>query len=341
MKYLENWYLTQTTQKQLIFDELQLNIIQHLDRFITDFNRKCILTSYLVAPNYLGVYIYGGVGSGKTMLMNQVFNYITNPKKCRMHFHMFMQRVHRDLAKYNQQSNPMQMIAKNLAKNYKIIFLDEMQISDIATAMIMQNLLTELFKYKIYLITSSNFKADDLYKGELMAERFLPAIKLLKTKLLNLPLTTSDYRLTNYLTNLSQTSENGQSMPNLGQSGDLYILGRKINYLAKNSTSISFEFNIICGNGRSQLDYIELIKFYHSFNLINVPKTIDDKELRTRFMWLIDVLYDNGCLLNIYPIIKLEKLYNNESGSFNEFSRTISRLYEMQTIQYKQKGTKS
>lgn len=335
MKPLETWYLSQTTQQQLIFDKLQFYIIQQLDAFITSFNqRKCL--NYFKRPKLLGIYLYGGVGSGKTMLIDQLFKYTHSPKKHRLHFHIFMQQIHMSLSEYKHTANPMALVAKNLAKKYTVIFLDEMYIVDIATAMIMQNLLKELFKNRIAIITSSNFKPDDLYKNELMWERFTPAIELLNQYLLVLNLTTNDYRLQD-ASDLTLDSSKLLEIDYELNNNYLNILGRKIKYIKQLDKHIWFDFSSLCGDGRSQLDYIELVKYYNNFTLLNIPQELSDISQRTRFIWLVDILYDSNMQLNISQTIDIKKLYNNDSNGFNQFSRTQSRLYEMQTNKYKQR----
>lgn len=211
LMHLQKWYKIQINDNKLLLDNKQLNVIKKLDLFITIFNklhtpRKSTLSKILkfikniilkckysiifdkknpqIKNKYnntsqQGYYIYGSFGGGKTMIMNQLYNSIATHKKLRLHFHKFMDNIQKQLTNLTK-NNPstIEYIAKNFAKNYKIIFLDEMHVNDITNAMILNNLLSNLLKKGIYLIISSNYLPDNLYKDGLMRERFVQQLTL-------------------------------------------------------------------------------------------------------------------------------------------------------------------
>lgn len=347
MKPLENWYLEQTRQKHLIFDNAQLAILQQLDVFIDKFSNQSFFKKLFSKPTKLGYYIYGSVGRGKSMIMNELYLKIPESKKTRLHFHEFMYHIHQKLDKLKNHDEPLKLIAKELQEKYKIIFLDEMMVNDIATAMILKNLLDSLFNEGIYIITSSNDKPDTLYHDGLMRDRFLPAIELLNNKLniisLNSP---NDYRTINSsinelfiikdhdFHNKLEIIFNSISEKKKTSIEDVNILNRKINVVKRADKIIWFNFTVICGDKRSQLDYLELIKIYDWFIIENIYHITDnDKDIARRFTWLIDILYDNKKKLAISSVCELNEIYTQGELSF-EFRRTLSRLTEMQTKEY-------
>lgn len=354
MKLLENWYVDQTKNNNLVFDTAQLAILQQFDQFITNFNQSGFLLKWFSRPTCLGFYVHGSVGSGKSMIINAFYEQFPVEAKVRLHFHEFMQDIHQQLAELKNHDNPLQVIAANLKTQYKIIFLDEMHVSDIATAMILKNLFSALFAEEIYIVTSSNYAPDELYPDGLMRERFLPAIDLIKQKLTIIPLSSSsDYRLLHnsfnqlFFTNETNASDYQQGLVKIFNSinqnngyeeyGQIIIQSRAIDFVRKSNCIIWFEFKLICGDQRSQLDYLELIKKFRWFIIDKVyALESQDKDVARRFTWLIDILYDNQCKLALASSTTLEQIYSH--GDFaNEFTRTVSRLQEMQTKEYLEK----
>ncbi len=348
METLTSWYFNQTNDKKLVFDNSQLVILQQLDEFINTFHQENKWYNFWHKPKYLGYYIYGDVGRGKSMIMDALFLHINISEKLRIHFHQFMQMIQTQMNELNSDENRLNKICSDLAKKYKIIFLDEMHVSDIANAMILQKLFEGLFKLKVYIITSSNYKPDDLYIDGLQRDRFIPAIQLLNAKLNVLSLNTNtDYRLINAHINQLFFINDGKSEDNLRQifykfsdshfiskNKNIEINSRHIQYIMRSDKVIWFDFNVICGDRRSQIDYIELIKQFNWIILSGIEKlTAENRNIARRFTWLIDVIYDNNTKLALSSNCDLREIYVD--GDFaNEFNRTLSRLSEMQTIEY-------
>ncbi|MCC2644772.1 MAG: cell division protein ZapE [Burkholderiales bacterium] len=346
MKLLQNWYLAQTKSNILIYDERQNAILQQLDVFIANFSNRGVFCRLWSRPSTLGIYLYGNVGCGKSMVLNELFRQIPEQQKVRLHFHQFMSDIHQELATLKDSEAPLNIIAKKLRQKYRIIFLDEMHVSDIATAMILKNLLLGLFKYEVYLVTSSNFAPEQLYPDGLMRERFIGAIDLLQQKLKIMKLdSVKDYRLEHNTDNMLFIINNDKSHDKLSylfnqfaagnqimNNNTIIIQGRPIDYIKKSSGIIWFKFDIICGENRSHLDYLELS---NKFNYIIVEdiKPIELKDIARRLTWLVDILYDNRKKIILSASCDIEKIYLDNEFAL-EFRRTVSRLIEMQTLEY-------
>lgn len=349
---LKRWYLEQVEQHQLIFDEMQQKIIITLDQFIANFNqREDALISWFY-PFEPGIYIYGSIGSGKSMLMNQMVNATQTSKKLRLHFHEFMQTINSLLNHYKNKSNPLDLIGKKLKQDYQIIFLDEMDVTDIATAMLLKQLFISLTDNQIALILTSNFKPNDLYFDGLMRERFMPAIELIKNKftILNLNAYT-DYRQIHSSFNSLFLIDDLNAHLHLGKIFDkiatyrskhydsnVTIMGRQIAVNAYSDNIVWFKFATICGDNRSQIDYLELVKQYKWWIIEDID-LINTSDVIRRFTWLIDILYDNHCNLALSSKLALTQLYVG-SDFAKEFARALSRLDEMRTINYLNKPIK-
>lgn len=348
MKLLEKWYTQQTENKALEFDSAQLSILQQLDGFINNFNQQGFINRWFNKPKYLGYYIYGSVGRGKSMIMNQLYEQFPDPAKTRIHFHEFMYDIQQQLSKLKDQDDPLKVVAKKIRKQFKIIFLDEMLVNDIASAMILNNLFKSLFDENIYIITSSNTKPDDLYNDGLMRDRFLPAIELLNNKLEILCLDSpNDYRLLHSSINklfvinqqnpadyLNEIFINITQNKPIESNSTIIVHDRAIPFVKKSTNSIWFDFNIICGDKRSQLDYLDLVRQFDWFIIENLYTITDkNKGIARRFTWLIDILYDHQSKLALSSEVGLQMVYP-EGDLVSEFARTLSRLNEMQTKEY-------
>lgn len=297
-----------------------------------------------------GVYFWGGVGRGKTYLMDNFYESLPFPQKMRMHFHRFMRRVHAELKQLDGQKNPLQKVADIIAAETRVICFDEFFVSDITDAMILGTLMSELFARGVVLVATSNIVPDGLYKDGLQRARFLPAIALLKehTRVVNVD-GGIDYRLRaleqaelyhSPLDAQADASLHKSFCSLLASAGDekrnevLIVEGRKIKSRYSAEGVVWFDFVDICDGPRSQNDYIELSKEYHSVFISNVPGLgrANDDQAR-RFINLVDEFYDRHVKLVISAERPLAEIYSDGKLNF-EFQRTVSRLLEMQSHEY-------
>ena len=297
-----------------------------------------------------GLYFWGGVGRGKTYLMDNFFESLPFPEKMRTHFHRFMRRVHAELKLLDGQKNPLQKVAGIIAAEARVICFDEFFVSDITDAMILGTLMSELFAQGVVLVATSNIVPDGLYKDGLQRARFLPAIALLKshTEVVNVD-GGVDYRLRALeQAELYHTPLDAEADLSLQKSfrsllasvaeervGEvLMVEGRPIRSRYSGEGIVWFDFEAICDGPRSQNDYIELSKEYHSVFISNVPglgRTNDDQA--RRFVNLVDEFYDRHVKLVLSAERPLAQLYSEGKLNF-EFQRTLSRLLEMQSREY-------
>lgn len=297
-----------------------------------------------------GLYFWGGVGRGKTYLMDVFYDTLPFERKYRTHFHRFMQRVHKQLKVLSGEKNPLDIVADDLSKQYKVICFDEFFVSDIADAMILGGLFEKLFAKGVSLMATSNIVPDNLYKDGLQRARFLPAIATLKehTRVLNVD-GGIDYRLRAlqqaelFYTPLGANAEKALKLcfdrlaPEAGsvrEGINLKIEGRKIHALRCCDDVVWFDFKELCDGPRSQNDYIELAKLFHAVILSDVPQmgvAVDDQA--RRFINLVDEFYDRNVKLVISAQVGLTNLYSGGKLAF-EFERTQSRLLEMQSTEF-------
>ncbi len=297
-----------------------------------------------------GLYFWGGVGRGKTYLMDNFYESLPFSQKMRMHFHRFMRRVHAELTQLDGEKNPLQKVADIIAAETRVICFDEFFVSDITDAMILGTLMSELFARGVVLVATSNIVPDGLYKDGLQRARFLPAIALLKehTRVVNVD-GGVDYRLRALeqaelyhfpLDAQADASLHKSFCSLLASAGDekhdeiLIVEGRDIKSRYSAEGVVWFDFVDICDGPRSQNDYIELSKEYHSVFVSNVPGLgrANDDQAR-RFINLVDEFYDRHVKLVISAERPLAELYSEGKLNF-EFQRTISRLLEMQSHEY-------
>lgn len=294
-----------------------------------------------------GVYMHGGVGRGKSFLMDCFYTAVPLKRKTRLHFHEFMREVHRELASMQGTVNPLNLLAKRIAEKYRLICFDEFHVSDITDAMILHRLLNALFEHGVGLVTTSNFKPDDLYPHGLNRDRFLPAIALLNARLQVINVDNgTDYRgrtmaqLELYHTPLGDAAEVAMqdAFERLAETQDespvLHIEARSIHAQRKAGGLVWFDFKTLCGGPRSQNDYLEIATQFHTVLLSNVPQMPPrmSSEAR-RFTWLVDVLYDRRVKLIMSAEVPVNELYN-EGLMANEFARTVSRIQEMQSAEF-------
>ena len=298
--------------------------------------------------NIEGLYIWGGVGRGKTFLMDLFYEGLNVDKKKRIHFHRMMHEVHDRLSALGNIEDPLDKVAEMIAAETRVLCFDEFFVGDIADAMILGRLLDGLFRRGVVLVTTSNSKPDDLYKDGLQRQRFLPAIEVLKANTAVLHMDSgTDYRLRllqqagTYLTPDDETANrklkfffDESATSQIRENHDLEINGRAITARRCAKGIAWFDFATLCGGPRSQSDYIELARWYPSVIVSGVPHLDPMREDESRrFVALVDEFYDRRVKLIISAATIAESLYTGTRLSF-EFKRTVSRLIEMQSSEY-------
>ena len=296
-----------------------------------------------------GVYLWGGVGRGKSFMMDSFCAVIPIRRKTRVHFHEFMRDVHRALDEEKNVENPLDIVAQKIARRYRLICFDEFHVSDIADAMILYNLLKALFDHKVCFVMTSNYAPDTLYPDGLHRDRMLPAIALLKEKLDVLNVDAGmDYRrrvmeqVEAYQMPLGPAADSAllHAFVSIAEAGEqdpaIKIESREIRCVRRAGGVVWFDFATLCGGPRSQNDYLEIANRFHTVILSDVPRmTADMASEARRFTWLIDVLYDHRVKLVMSAAVPPDLLYT-EGVLANEFHRTVSRITEMQSLEYKE-----
>ena len=334
-------------------DDAQLKGIAALQRCQDEWagyksQRSNALTKMLRYPNLpRGVYMYGGVGRGKSFIMDCFFNAVPLQRKTRLHFHEFMREVHRQLHELKGVADPLEVLAKRMARRHRLICFDEFHVADVTDAMILHRLLDAMFRHRMSIVTTSNFHPDELYPNGLHRDRILPAIELLKAQLevINVDSGTDYRRRTLELANLyltPLTPDVNQQMTDifdkLAETADedpaLNIEHRVLKAKRRAGGVVWFDFQTLCGGPRSQNDYLELATRFHTIVLSDVPHMpVRLASEARRFTWLVDVLYDRRVKLVMTAEVAAEDLYP-EGPLSHEFPRTVSRLQEMQSAEY-------
>ena len=355
-------YTQDLTRDDFLFDAAQENAVKNLQRLYEDlliqplavssFKKvlsrwKRVMSKPDVKP-IKGLYFWGGVGRGKTYLVDTFYDCLPFNNKMRVHFHRFMHRVHEELKTLQGQSDPLKIIAKRFADETRIICFDEFFVSDITDAMILGTLFEELFAHNVTLVATSNIIPDELYRNGLQRERFLPAIKLIneccdtvnvdsgvdyrlrtleQAEIYHFPLDNqADENLMQYFQQLS--TETGQ------KDKIIEINNRPLTTIQESKGVVHFEFSTLCETARSQRDYMELSRLYHTVLLANVTQMgADNDDSTRRFIALVDEFYERHVKLIMSAEVDLEQLYTDGRLSF-EFKRCLSRLQEMQSHDY-------
>jgi cell division protein ZapE len=334
-------------------DAAQLRAIDALERCENDWfsylrRRGNALAKMINRPPIpRGVYMYGGVGRGKSFLMDCFYQSVPLKRKTRLHFHEFMREVHRELHELRGTVNPLEELGRRIARRFRLICFDEFHIADVTDAMILHRLLESMFANRVSIVTTSNFHPDGLYPNGLHRDRILPAIELLKQHLevMNVDAGT-DYRqlalgqVKVYHTPLDARAgvQMQAAFEQLAEAADenplLRIEHRELRARRRAGGVVWFDFDQLCGGPRSQNDYLELASRFHTLLLSGVPAMSPRlaSEAR-RFTWLVDVLYDRRVKLILSAEVEPESLYT-EGPLCHEFPRTASRLQEMQTAAY-------
>ena len=301
-----------------------------------------------------GLYFWGGVGRGKTFLIDALYECLPFPEKRRVHFHRFMQEVHNELKKLPKSPDPLVVIANALAEDIRLLCLDEFHVNDIADAMLLSGLLRVLFDNGVTLVTTSNLQPDELYKNGLQRERFLPAIALIKqcTEVIHLD-DGIDYRLDliekrgayhviaqDYNQALMEKQFHELS-PNTGESGGgISVNHHLIDTVALADGVVWFNFGAICETPRSSADYVEISRRFHTVLIDRIPAMDEGKDDGVkRFVDLVDALYDYNVKLIVTAETEPADLYSGRRLTF-AFERTMSRLNEMRSHRYLAKAHK-
>jgi len=294
-----------------------------------------------------GLYLWGGVGRGKTWLMDLFFDALPFENKLRIHFHRFMARIHEELRRRDRESDPLPHIARGWARQFRVLCFDEFYVSDIADAMLLAGLLEGLFANGVTLVATSNIPPRDLYRGGLQRARFLPAIDLLQKHCDVMPVGgDTDFRLRLlerseiYRTPLDEAAERSMEerfeaiAAGCERSRVLRVTERDLLARRRGDGVIWFDFAELCERPRSTLDYIEIARAFNTVLLSNVPvMTAETPDSARRFINLVDEFYDRNVKLLISAAAPIDGLYTGKRLTF-EFDRTRSRLTEMQSHDY-------
>ena len=295
-----------------------------------------------------GLYLWGGVGRGKTHMMDAFFASLPFDRKLRVHFHRFMQRVHAALTAHGGAKNPLEQVAEDIANEASVLCFDEFFVSDIGDAMILGGLIDALFRRGVTLVATSNIPPQDLYRDGLQRSRFLPAIALLEQHLTVTHLeAATDYRFrTLQRADLWHVPHDGAASSALSdyfssltgrEAGDpksVEINQRPVNLLADAPGVAWATFSTLCEEPRSAADYVEMAREYHTVLVERIPRLDRDKEdAARRFINLVDEFYDRNVKLIATAAQPPETLYDGSRLRF-EFDRTVSRLQEMRTQEY-------
>ncbi len=347
------WYQRACELPGFVCDARQLAAIDELEALwqrLMEFKQKRnqFLGRSLLSPDVpKGLYIWGGVGRGKTFLMDGFYHCLPYRRKRRIHFHSFMVEVHHELKLLDGESDPLMALADRMGRSTRLLCLDEFHVDDIADAMILGRLLTALFERGVVLLTTSNYAPDGLYPNGLQRQNFLPAIALLKRELQVLHLDSdTDYRMLQIVHEPlfmsaadDQTDARMQSLfqrftPDMqGDADSIQVRQIRIPVRRASRAAVWFEFRELCGGHYDQSDYLEIAHRYPVVFLSDIPRmTTEHGAEARRFSWLIDVLYDNRVKLVATFELAPDGLWEGRQDS--EALRIASRLAEMQTGRY-------
>ena len=350
----ELWYQTVSAMPGFIYDAAQAAAINELDILwhqLVNFKskRNHFLGRSLFSPEVpKGLYFWGGVGRGKSFLMDAFYACVPYRRKRRIHFHNFMAEVHHEMKVLAAEKDPLIALADNIAKATRLLCFDEFHVSDIADAMILSRLLEALFARGVVLIVTSNYPPDGLYPNGLQRQNFLPAIELLKHELNVLRVDGgSDYRLRVMIREpVFMEPDNAQNEAAMGaifqrlcsgalqNSRHIEVQGRQIAVKKLALGIVWFDFQDICGGPRGQADYLDIARRFHTVFVSHIPKmTAADAAEAQRFTWLADVFYDARVKLVVSAAASAQDIHP-EGVQSGEFSRTVSRLMEMQSKSY-------
>ncbi|MDK9726043.1 MAG: cell division protein ZapE [Sterolibacteriaceae bacterium MAG5] len=337
----------------IVADDAQMEAAHRLQDFydgLVAFKaaRRNTLRKLLVRPQLpKGVWFWGGVGRGKSFLMDCFFEAVPYQRKRRVHFHAFMREIHERLQQLKHEADPLAKVAAQVAKETRLMCFDEFHVSDIADAMILGRLMAALFDAGVLFGITSNYPPDGLYPNGLQRDRLLPTIALLNERLDVIRIDAGiDYRLraleqADIYHVPADAASDGLLMKTFaqiahgeGHARPLQVLGREVPVVHRAPGVAWFDFATLCGGPRSQNDYLELAHGFHTVFLAGVPRMNASMSSEARrFTWLVDVFYDHRVKLVITADAAPEALYT-EGTQAEEFKRTVSRLIEMGSHEY-------
>jgi cell division protein ZapE len=360
------WYWHFSQRADFSADADQLKVLNELERLFGELEEyrqyrsgplnRLVTTLGAGRKPPRGMYIWGGVGRGKSLMMDAFFKVSRHRRKRRVHFHEFMREIHSRLRQLSGEENPIDAVSTEIAKETRLLAFDEFHVSDIADAMILGRLLEKLIEKGVVIVLTSNYKPDDLYSNGLQRERFLPAIRILNENLDVLHLgggTDHRRRLLDELkvyyspiddqadANLARFFE-AMTKATYTENGTIEIGNRPVQYRRRAKGVIWFAFSELFEKPRSQVDYLEIASAYHTVLISGVPQMKAEKtDVIRRFTWLVDVFYDQRVKLVLSAEVPPEELVapvTEQTGPQKmvrtEFARTASRLREMQSKDY-------
>ena len=373
------WYWKFSQQADFESDPAQLAVLEHLERLHGDLEQYRQYrqgTVNRLVTNFgggkrppRGLYIWGGVGRGKSLMMDAFYSVVTLKRKRRIHFHEFMRQIHAEMRAHSGTEDPLEPVSDKIAKQLRLLCFDEFHVSDIADAMILARLLEMLISKGVVLVMTSNYRPDDLYPNGLQRARFLPAIALLNVELEVLEISGQrDHRrrilesMPVYYTPLTQAAEQAlarafeaMSKAAYSSAGTIKIGSREIAFLRRAKGVIWLTFDELCVKARSQVDYLDIASHYHTLLISGIPQlhARERADVVRRFTWLVDILYDKRVKVIISAedgpemLVVDDRVQRGSAGSTQsaglndvslmvsaEFARTASRLREMQSMDY-------
>ena len=348
-----DYYNQIVARRGYVSDDAQIAAVTRLQELYDQWvgykaRRNTAIRRVFVRPDLpRGVYLWGGVGRGKSFLMDSFYLCVPLIKKRRVHFHHFMRDVHQALDELRGEEDPLRLLARDIAEKYRLICFDEFHVNDIADAMILGRLLQHLFDNRVMLCMTSNYHPDLLWKDGLQRASFLPAIELIKAHLDVINVDAGvDYRRRAlesakvYHTPITPSTREtlGAEFDRIAEVADemqtLDVEGRNIEFARRAGGIVWFDFKALCGGPRSYTDYVDLARRFHTIVLSDVPEMGPRQASEARrFTWLIDVLYDARVKLIVSAAVPVDKLYT-QGALAHEFARTVSRIEEMRTVDY-------
>ena len=357
-----DYYRRTLERRGYVSDAAQMRAVERLQRLYeewTDYKarRSSALRRLVVRPRLPhGVYLWGGVGRGKSFLMDSFYLCVPLVRKRRVHFHHFMRDVHRELEELKGQEDPLALLARRIARRYRLICFDEFHVNDVADAMILGRLLKRTIELGVVYCMTSNYHPDELYKNGLRRDDFVTTIELIKSSLDVLNVDSGvDYRLRAleqvrvYHSPLGEASgkallDTFRQIAEVDEEfQELDVEGRIIPYVRRAGGVVWFDFHVLCGWGRSQHDYLDLARRFHTIIVSGVPSMgLELANEARRFTLMVDVFYDNRVKLVVSAAAPPDQLLDAEAVKKDvrlramvfEFDRTASRLVEMQTRDY-------